>query len=97
MSEGRGAHAEQKKTHTPGRCFFFAPRALCSFLEKDGGFPEKNIGCNVFYRRPRVFLYKTYEYSHLSRKFHFFSKIPTTNAEQKKACMGMFCVSCIVF
>ena len=82
MNKGWGAHAEQKK-NMPGRFFFFAPRALRSFLEKDRGFPERNIGCNVFFRRPCVFLYKTYEYVHFSRKSRFFSQNPTTHAEQK--------------
>ena len=88
MSErGGGERTQSNKnkhthTHTHTRaCFFFvAPRALCNFLEKDRGFADKNIGCNVFYRRHRVFLYKTYEYLHFSKTSRFFLKNPTTNA-----------------
>ena len=41
MSEGAGSARGAKKKKRPGACVFFAPRALCSFLEKDRGFPEK--------------------------------------------------------
>ena len=42
MSEGAGsARGAKTKKSRPGACFVFAPSALCSFLEKDRGFPEK--------------------------------------------------------
>ena len=41
VSEGAGSARGAKKTTPWCVFFFFAPRALCSFLEKDRGFPEK--------------------------------------------------------
>ena len=81
----------------PGRVVF-APRALRSFLEKDRGFPERNIGCNaMLFTEDLAFscTKPTNIYTFLG-SLGFSQKIPQ-RMQNKTTCLGMFRVSCIVF
>ena len=76
MSERAGSARGAKTKNTPWCvfCFFFLLRVRCVAFLRKTEVSLTSIGCNVFYRRPRVFLYKTYEYLHFSRKSRFFLK-----------------------
>ena len=86
MSEGAGSARGAKKKNALVRVFCLFRVRCAAFLRKTEVF-LKNIGCNVFYRRPR-FLYKTYKYLHFQESLGFFSKNHTKNAEQKRKMPG---------